>query len=206
MLKNSSFWHNNAMEARMGLYKYVKNAWKNSTHEFRDLQRKRLTEWRAQDTTVRIDKPTRIDKARAVGYRAKQGVIVVRQRVDRGGRMRPKITSGRRSAHNYQHKNLAKNYQQIAEERANERYINCEVLNSYFVGKDGLSYWYEVILLDRTSPVIQKDEVYHGIITQTSRVYRGITSAARKSRGLRGKGFGYEKSRPSNKATGGHAN
>lgn len=191
---------------KMALYAHVKNTWKNSTHEFIEMQRKRMTEWRAQDTTVRIDKPTRIDKARAVGYRAKQGVIVVRQRVDRGGRMRPSIRSGRRTAHNYQQKNLAKNYQSIAEERANEKFPNCEVLNSYYAGKDGLHYWYEVILLDRTSPVIQKDEVYHSIITQTGRVYRGITSAARKSRGLRGKGFGYERSRPSNKAAGGHAN
>ncbi|HYD03691.1 MAG TPA: 50S ribosomal protein L15e [Alphaproteobacteria bacterium] len=190
----------------MALYAKVKNVWKVSTPEFKEFHRKRLTEWRAEDTTVRISKPTRIDKARAVGYRAKQGVIVVRQRVDRGGRMRPAIRSGRRTAHNYQHKNLAKNYQLIAEERANEKFTNCEVLNSYFVGKDGLYYWYEVILLDRTSPVIQKDEVYHSIITQTGRVYRGITSAARKSRGLRGKGFGYERSRPSNKAAGGHAN
>jgi large subunit ribosomal protein L15e len=190
----------------MALYKYVKNAWMNSTPEQKEAHRKRLTDWRSEDSTVRIDKPTRIDKARAVGYRAKQGVIVVRQRVDRGGRMRPSIRSGRRTSHNYQQKNLAKNYQLIAEERANEKFTNCEVLNSYFVGKDGLHYWYEVILLDRTSPVIQKDEVYHSIITQTGRVYRGITSAARKSRGLRGKGFGYEKSRPSNKAAGGHAN
>lgn len=190
----------------MGLYNNVKKAWKTSTPEFKEMHRKRMTEWRAQDATVRIEKPTRIDKARAVGYRAKQGVIIVRQRVDRGGRMRPNITGGRRTAHNYQQKNLAKSYQSVAEERANSKYKNCEVLNSYFVGKDGISYWYEVILLDRTSPVIQNDEVYHSIITQTKRVYRGITSAARKSRGLRGKGFGYEKSRPSNKAAGGHAN
>jgi large subunit ribosomal protein L15e len=190
----------------MGLYKHVKNIWMGSSPEFKEFQRKRMTEWRSQDTTVRIVKPTRIDKARSLGYRAKQGVIVVRQRVDRGGRMRPSIRSGRRTAHNYQQKNLAKNYQLVAEERANEKFPNCEVLNSYFVGKDGLSAWYEIILLDRTNPVIQKDEIYHGIITQTGRVYRGITSAARKSRGLRGKGFGYEKSRPSNKAAGGHAN
>jgi len=190
----------------MGLYAHVKNSWKVSTPEFKELHRKRMTEWRSQDTSVRIDKPTRIDKARSLGYRAKQGVLIVRQRVDRGGRMRPDIKGGRRSAHNYQHKNLAKTYQSIAEERANEKFHNCEVLNSYFVGKDGLHYWYEVILLDRTSPVIQKDEVYHSIITQTGRVYRGLTSSARKSRGLRGKGFGYEKSRPSNKAAGGHAN
>ena len=190
----------------MGIYKQISKTWKSSTPEFKEMHRKRMTTWRTEDTSVRIDKPTRIDKARSLGYRAKQGVIVVRQRVDRGGRMRPDIKGGRRTAHSYQQKNLAKNYQSVAEERANENYSNCEVLNSYFVGKDGLHYWYEVILLDRTNPAIQKDEIYHGIITQTGRVYHGITSAARKSRGLRGKGFGYEKSRPSNKAAGGHAN
>jgi len=190
----------------MGLYKQLKNTWNNSSEDFVAMHRKRMTEWRDQPTTFRIDKPTRLDRARAIGYRAKQGVIVVRQRVNRGGRMRPSIRSGRRTAHNYQQKNLAKSYQSVAEERANEKFTNCEVLNSYFVGKDGINYWYEIILLDRTQPAIQTDPQYKNIITQRGRVYRGITSAARKSRGLRGKGFGYEKSRPSNKAAGGHAN
>ena len=190
----------------MGLYKYVKNAWKKQDQEFLLMHRKRLTAWRIENSTVRIERPTRIDKARSLGYRSKNGVIMVRQRVDRGGRMRPSIRSGRRSAHNFQRKILSKNYQQIAEERANESYPNCEVLNSYFVGKDAIYEWYEIILLDRAHPEILKDPIYKNVVSTSGRAYRGITSAGRKGRGLRRKGLGAEKIRPSNRANDGHAN
>jgi large subunit ribosomal protein L15e len=190
----------------MGLYKYVKNTWKDQKEDFLQLHRKRLTQWRDQNTTVRIDKPTRIDKARSLGYRAKSGVIMVRQRVDKGARMRPAIRAGRRTAHNFQKKTVSKNYQQIAEEKANDSYLNCEVLNSYFVGQDAVYKWYEVILLDRTSPSVQKDPSYSGIISQRGRAYRGITSSARKARGLRNKGLGAEKIRPSIRANDGRGN
>lgn len=190
----------------MGYYKYVKNVWKVQDESFLQMQRKRLADWRKQDTSVRIEKPTRIDKARSLGYRAKLGVILIRQRVERGGRQRPSIRSGRRTAHNYQQKNLNKNYQQIAEERANANHKNCEVLNSYFVGEDAIYKWYEVILLDRTSPTIQADDIYRGVASQHGRSYRGLTSAGRKGRGLRRKGFGAEKMRPSLKAHDGRGN
>lgn len=190
----------------MGLYKYVKEAWKKPSHELEQMHRKRLTLWRSENTSTRIDHPTRIDKARSLGYRAKQGIIVVRQRVERGGRQRPSIRSGRRSAHNYQKKILSKNYQQIAEERANDKFKNCEVLNSYFVGQDAIYEWYEVILVDRSSPVVLADPIYKNIASQKGRSYRGLTSAGRKSRGLRNKGLGAEKIRPSNRANSGHAN
>lgn len=189
----------------MGLYKYVSSVWKKQDHEFVAMQRKRLTEWRNEETTVRIERPTRIDRARSVGYKAKQGIILVRQRVDRGGRQRPTIRSGRRSAHSFQKKILSKNYQQIAEERANAKYKNCEVLNSYFVGEDGIHKWYEVILLDRTHPAITADPVYSQIVSK-GRAFRGLTSAARKSRGLRNKGLGAEKIRPSIRAKSGRGN
>ncbi len=101
---------------------------------------------------------------------------------------------------------MSKNYQQIAEERAVENYKNCEVLNSYFVGQDGINKWYEVILLDKSNPVIQNDPIYRYIITETGRVHRGLTSAGRKGRGLRNKGFGAEKIRPSIRAKSGHGN
>ena len=140
------------MEAKMGLYKYVKDAWKEQGKEFTEMQKLRLVDWRREDATVRIEKPTRIDKARSLGYRAKLCVIIVRQRVDRGGRQRPHIRAGRRSAHNFHKKILSKSYQQVAEERANSAYKNCEVLNSYLVGKDGIYAWYEIILLDRDHP------------------------------------------------------
>lgn len=184
----------------MGLYKYVKNSWQKPSEEFVELQRKRLVEWRSENATTRIEKPTRIDKARAVGYRAKQGVIVVRQRVERGGRTREKIRKSRRTAHRYGRKILSKNYQQIAEERANDKFHNCEVLNSYPVGQDGVYAWYEVILLDKTSPVIQADDIYKNIISQRGRVYRGVTAAGRRARGMLNKGLGAEKIRPSVRA------
>ena len=194
------------MEAKMGLYKHVKDTWKSQGLDFLQMHRKRLAEWRDQNATVRIDKPTRIDKARSLGYRAKLGVIIVRQRVDRGGRQRPSIRSGRRTAHNYQQKNLNKNYQQIAEERANANFKNCEVLNSYFVGQDAICKWYEVILLDRDHPAILADPVYKNVVSTKGRAYRGITSAGRQSRGLRNKGLGAEKIRPGVKANDGHSN
>ena len=186
----------------MGLYKYLRNSWGSDI----DLQRKMLVEWRKQDSTVRIERPTRLDRARSVGYKAKQGIIVVRQRVDRGGRQRPSIRSGRRTAHNYQAKILSKNYQQIAEERANEKFVNCEVLNSYFVGEDGINKWYEVILIDKNHPAIVADPRYANIARQTGRAYRGLTSAAKKARGLRNKGLGAEKIRPSIRSKSGRGN
>lgn len=198
---DEQIWRHN----KMGLYKYVNSTWKKQDHAFVEMQRKRLAEWRKQETTVRIDRPTRIDKARSVGYRAKQGVILVRQRVDRGGRKRPTIRSGRRSAHSYQRKILSKSYQRIAEERANEKYKNCEVLNSYFVGEDGIYKWYEVILLDRTHPAITADPVFSSIVSK-GRAQRGLTSAGKKSRGLRNKGKGAEKIRPSIRAKSGRGN
>jgi large subunit ribosomal protein L15e len=197
---------NNDNGGKMGLYKHVKETWQNQNHDFLIMQRKRLTEWRKEDSTVRIERPTRIDKARSLGYRAKQGILVVRQRVDRGGRMRPAIRSGRRTAHNYQKKILNKSYQQIAEERANAKFKNCEVLNSYFVGEDAIYRWYEIILVDRDHPAILEDKQLVYIALQKGRASRGITSSGRKSRGLRNKGLGAEKVRPSIKAHDGRGN
>jgi large subunit ribosomal protein L15e len=95
-----------------------------------------------------------------------------------------------------------KNYKQIAEERANKKYKNLEVLGSYFLAKDGIHVWHEIILIDKSHPQITKDSRYSWIAhpSQTGRVYRGKTSAAKKSRGLRVKGKGAEKMRPSKRA------
>ena len=44
------------------------------------------------------------------------------------------------------------------------------------------------------------DKGLMNLANQRGRVYRGLTSAGRKSRGLRGKGKGFEKMRPSRRA------
>lgn len=184
----------------MGYLKYVRDLWKKPKENLGGILTERIIKWRKEPVTVRLERPTRIDRARSLGYKAKQGYIIVRQRVDRGGRMRPNITGGRRPKHNRQRMVLDKNYRQVAEERASKQYVNCEVLNSYLVGKDGIYYWFEVILVDRAHPSIKADPRINWICSKKGRTQRGLTSAGRKSRGLRNKGKGAEKLRPSRSA------
>ena len=186
----------------MGLYKYINNAWKKPTEQFNALHRTRLIEWRREEATKRIDTPTRLDKARQLGYKAKTGYAIVRQRVDRGGRRRLKIRAGRKTKHARHLKILHKNYQSVAEERTGRKYPNMEVLNSYFAGKDGLHYWYEVILVDKQAPEILADNRIAWIAGKQNRrrALRGLTASARRTRGLLHKGIGAEKLRPSRTA------
>ena len=147
------------------MYKYIRNLWKKPSSE---LLRARLIKWRKEESFVKIDKPTNIARARQLGYKAKQGYIVVRVKLPRGGRMRPLIKKGRRSKHRRRLKILGKNYQQVAEERASSKFVNLEVLNSYKLAKDGKHYWFEVILVDPNHPVIKSDKkIIRPSLTQT---------------------------------------
>ncbi|MBR9677063.1 50S ribosomal protein L15e [Candidatus Woesearchaeota archaeon] len=184
----------------MGFYKKIRELWKKPKANMPELTRERLIQWRKEDSTVRIQRPTRLDRARSLGYRAKPGFVIVRQKVSKGGHKRPKIKAGRRSAHSGQTMTLKLNYKAICERRAAKKYINCEVLNSYWVGEDGKQQWYEVILVDRTNPSILADKKINWISTEKNRALRGLTSAQKKSRGLRKKGKGAEKMRPSRRA------
>ena len=69
--------------------------WKENSPELRD----RVITWRKQDAVTRIEKPSRILRARRLGYKAKQGIIVVRMRVGTGGMRRKRPTGGRRPKH-----------------------------------------------------------------------------------------------------------
>ncbi|MFT4304074.1 MAG: 50S ribosomal protein L15e [Candidatus Woesearchaeota archaeon] len=189
----------------MGLYKYLRESWKSPRKNILKTDLKeRLIQWRKEPVTVRVERPTRLDKARSLGYRAKQGIIIVRQRVVRGGRMTEKPAGGRRSKRMSRRKDLTVSYQTIAETRVADKYLNCEVLNSYYVAQDGKYYWYEIILVDKNHPAIRKDKTLSWISTtkHTNRTYRGLTSSAKKSRALRNKGKGAEKARPTQKAHG----
>ncbi|MBN2421114.1 50S ribosomal protein L15e [Candidatus Woesearchaeota archaeon] len=181
----------------MGLYKYIRETWNAPSDSLNDITKERTILWRKEPATVRIKFPTRLDRARSLGYRAKQGIFIVRQRITRGGHRKPLPMAGRRPKKWTTRKSLMMNYQTIAEQRASRFYPNCEVLNSYEVAKDGKHYWYEVILVDVSHPSVQADPEYSKIVNQRGRAFRGLTSSARKSRGLLGKGKGYEKMRPS---------
>lgn len=184
----------------MGYYKYVQKLWTKPKQNLGDLWKERIVAWRQEPSTLRLEYPTRIDRARALGYKAKPGIFVVRQRVIRGGHVNPSLHgAGRRSKKQSTRMALVKNYQWVAEGRANKVYHNCEVLNSYYVAHDGTYYWYEVILVDKSHPAIKTDQQLSWMSKpqHTGRVYRGLTSSGRKSRGLRNKGIGAEKFRPS---------
>ncbi len=188
----------------MGIYKYIGKAWEKPKESLGDLWKTRLVAWRQEPVTVRVDRPTRLDRARALGYKAKPGYIVVRQRVNKSARMRPKIKHARRPKTRRHKKVVAISYQQIAERRANRKFLNCEVLNSYWVANDGQFKWYEIILVDKAHPSIMADKNISWIMApqHMRRAFRGLTSAARKSRGLLNKGKGAEKVRPSLRANG----
>ena len=169
-----------------GLYQALRNSWNN--HDSVRM-RERTMAWRGDDTIKVIDKPTRLDRARRLGYKAKKGFVVVRVRLNRGGRTQPRPTKGRRSKRMTIIKILKMNYRWVAEIRAQRAHPNLEVLNSYYVGQDGQHYFFEVILLDPTRPEIKNDRVVQWIVSPKNRgrVFRGLTSAGKKSRGLRNK-------------------
>jgi len=175
-------------------YKYLADAWKIPDQSYiEEIMRQRVIEWRKQPTVVRIDKPTRLDRARKLGYKAKQGFVVVRVRVRRGGLRKPRPRSGRRPKRMGVAKyKPAKSLRLIAEERAARKYPNLEVLNSYWVWEDGRYKWFEVIMVDKSilSRQHKKTKELENLLNLASkrgRVFRGLTSAGKKVRGLRSK-------------------
>ena len=182
----------------MGIYKYIRNVWKKPDRSYGSVLKDRIVEWRKSDSIERVEKPTRLDRARSLGYKAKKGYVLVRVRLTRGGRQRPLIKKGRRSKHTRRKKIVGKSYQWVAEERANRKYRNCEVIGSYEIANDGKYYYYEIILGDRE--YLSKYPNTKHFANMNGKVFRGLTSSAEKSRGLRGKGKGHEKNRPSLRA------
>lgn len=184
----------------MGLTKYLREAWKKPT---KDMLRARMIDWRKSDAIEKVDKPLRLDRARSLGYKAKKGVIVVRVRVQRGGHKRTRPHKGRRTKRMTPRKVISMNYKEIAEQRVAKKYRNCEVLNSYLLGKDGLHCFYEVILVDRSAPEIKSDKELSFVANQPAnrgRAIRGLTSAGKKARGLRNSPVKAPKVRPSLRA------
>lgn len=107
---------------------------------------------------VRLDKPTRLDRARSLGYSGKQGIVVVRVRVRRGGFSKPRPRSGRRQKAMgvVKHKvNVSLGEEALS--RAGREYPNLRTLGAYWVGMDGRYSWFEAILVDPSHPSVKKD-------------------------------------------------
>jgi len=139
----------------MGTYKYLTQAW--NDREKNDLERhlRNLSiRWRRESTVHRTDHPTRLDRARALGYRAKQGYVVVRVRIRKGGARKPRPRAGRRpKALGVTRYTRAIGLKHIAEMRAKRKFPNLRVLSSYYVWEDGTHRWFETIMRDPHNPV-----------------------------------------------------
>ena len=129
--------------------------WKENSPELRQ----RAIIWRKQNAVTRVERPSRLLRAKRLGYKAKQGIIVVRMRVGTGGMRKQRPRGGRRPKHLGVTRIKADDSMKVvSERRVLERYQNMKLLGSYFLYKDGMHYWYEVILADPSHPRIVKDK------------------------------------------------
>lgn len=183
----------------MGLTKYLREAWRKPDKK---VSRERMIGWRKSESIVKVERPLNLARAKALGYKAKRGLVVVRARVIRGGHRKTRPKKGRRTKRMTPRKTLKMNYREIAEQRVAKKYVNMEVLNSYNIGKDGKYYFYEVILVDPSKKEIQTDKQLSFVANPASkkRSLRGLTSAGRKARGLRASVSKAPKVRPSLRA------
>ena len=168
----------------MSSYKHIRatiiGEYKQRPQEYRE----RLMKWAAEGTAVRVERPTNLARARKLGYKAKQGVVVVRVKVSKGKSKRRQPSGGRKPSKSGRYYTRSKSMQAIAEDRASKKFTNTEVLNSYFVGDSGTHSYYEVIMLDRLSPVVNSDPSYARVMGRRNRVAAGRTAAGRRHRGL----------------------
>jgi large subunit ribosomal protein L15e len=138
------------VESTVGMHKYLVQTWlqreKNGLD--RDLRQHSIA-WRREPTVHRVEHPTRLDRARSLGYRAKQGYVVVRVRVRKGGARKIRPRAGRRQrALGVTKFTRAISLKNIAEDKAKRKYPNLQVLNSYYLWEDGVHHWYETIMRD----------------------------------------------------------
>jgi len=172
----------------MSVYKRIRKLWKKPKINLKEGMKSRLIVWRRQHTVERIDKPTRLDKARSLGYKAKQGYAIARVKIGKGGRRREADRRGRKpSKAGLIHFTYGKSLKWIAEEKAQRRFVNLEVVGSYLVGEDGQYEFYEIVLADPNHPNIKNDPnmMWLSEPANRRRVQRGLTSSGKKARGLK---------------------
>ena len=145
--------------AEASMYKYVAETWQKALRDKDPSVKGRLVAWRRGPRVVRLEHPARLDRARKVGYKAKQGFVVVRVRISRGGIRIKRPVAGRRS----KHLGVLRIKGQLPEAgvvagRIKERYPNMKVLGSYFLMEDGMYRWFEAVLVDTNHPSVKADK------------------------------------------------
>eukprot|EP00540_Astrosyne_radiata_P011889 CAMPEP_0116844456 /NCGR_PEP_ID=MMETSP0418-20121206/12703_1 /TAXON_ID=1158023 /ORGANISM="Astrosyne radiata, Strain 13vi08-1A" /LENGTH=205 /DNA_ID=CAMNT_0004475421 /DNA_START=70 /DNA_END=687 /DNA_ORIENTATION=+ len=178
----------------MPAYKYLEELWRHKQSDaLRFLMRVRAWEYRQRPKITRVSRPTRTEKAHRLGFKAKQGYVVVRCGVRRGGRKRQNhrgMVYGKPKHQGINQLKFERNLQSVAEEKVGRKYSNMRVLNSYWINQDATMKYYEIILVDPSHTVVRNDPRIQWIAkgVHKHRECRGLTSAGRKARGLRKRG------------------
>ena len=174
----------------MDAYKYIQEQWrKKQSDVMRFLLRVRCWQYCQLSAVHGAPCPTWPDKARQLGYKAKQGYIIYRIHVHHGGRkcLVPKgATYSKPVRHGVNQLKFARNLQCVAEERAGCHCGALRVLNSYWLGEDSTYKFSEVILIDPFHKAIRRNPDTQWITkpVHKHREMCGLTSAGQKSCGL----------------------
>ncbi len=176
----------------MGAAKYIRkafqNEWKGVTDENYDyalIMRQRGIEYRNDERAIaKIERPTNLPSARSVGYKAKQGIFVVRVRVRKGTGTHHRPQNKRRPKRQGQAKLSRRiSTQAMAEQKASKYFENSESLGSYKIAEDGRWHYFEVIMADRTASTIQADKNLSYLAEgHKGRAERGKTFAGRANK------------------------
>ncbi|MDW8083769.1 MAG: 50S ribosomal protein L15e [Candidatus Caldarchaeum sp.] len=143
------------MDGLTTVYRLIGDFWRQRSDTLRSLLRQRMVEWRKEKAVVRVDKPLRLDRARSLGYKAKQGYIILRVRVRRGGFSKPRPRAGRRqkTLGVVRHK-VNVSMKEEALQRVRKHFPNLETLGAYPLAEDSLYRWYEVVAVDPNHPSV----------------------------------------------------
>jgi len=176
----------------MGAAKYIKQAFQNewkgvkdTNYDYASMMRQRGLEYRNDESAIkRVEHPTNLTSARSVGYKAKQGIFVVRVRVRKGTGLHHRPKNKRRPKRQGQAKLSRRiSTQGMSEQKASKRFENAEALGSYKVAEDGQWHYFEVIMADRNAPTIQSDKNLSYLAhNQQGRAERGKTFAGRSNK------------------------
>jgi len=177
----------------MGAAKYIaktfQNEWKgvqDANYDYALLMRKRAMDYRQEDVAVvKLEHPTNPVSAKSVGFKAKQGIIVVRVRVRKGTGTHHRPKNKRRPKRMGQAKLSRRvSTQAMAETKASKHFENMEALGSYKIAEDGKWHYFEVVLADREASTIKSDRQLAWLSKggQRGRAERGKTYAGRANK------------------------
>ena len=162
---------------------------KKQSDVLRYLLRIRCWQYRQLAKVHRVPRSTRPDKARRLGYKNKQGFVIYRIAMRRGGRKRP-VPKGcpygkPKTSGAVKQQKPVRNLQSIAEERVGRRVQGLRVLSSYWVGQDSTYKYFEVIMIDPFHKAIRRDPKINWMCrpVMKHRELRGLTTAGKSSRG-----------------------